>query len=139
MCDWKKIGIATIAGTILLGIVFALCDFILGSIFPFDPVSFPGSRALTDPTLMWFLLYPVLVAFAGAYVYDNVHKAIRATGIKKGLYFGKFMFLIETAPTMLLVFTTMTYPDAFYYSNIIRSIIAYGLLGILFTKIWKEK
>jgi hypothetical protein len=115
-------------------------QIILSIPFPVDFMHLPGVRAADDTTAWLFILYPFLVAFAAGFLYDFVHKSLPGkTKHMKGIYFGGFLFLIETLPTMVLVFTTMVYPTNFYLHGIIRGAVAYACLGILFTKIWKEK
>ena len=141
MCDWKKIFIGGIAGGILLTIVSFIAGWVLNLFIPFGWATIQGIRSINDPIMALYFAYPLVISFAAAFVFDRLHEAkwTQKKGSAKGIYFGGILFLLETIPNQFLVFTTMNYPNAFYVHNIIGSAIGYALLGILFTKIWKEK
>lgn len=138
MCDWKKIIMGGLAGAMLLPVLFYLISLFLSPFFPFNPYSLPGVRALADPIGWWYLAHPLVLSFTAAFLYDWVHKALPGKGIAKGLVFGGLLFLVETIPNLFLIFSTMIYPSEFYPHMIVRDLVGYALLGIIFAHVWKK-
>ena len=133
----KNIIAGGIAGGITLLIAMFVFGKIAGFIAPFDMATLGGMRAANDPVMAFFVLYPFVLAFAAAILFDMIKNSLNGTYLNKGLMFGFLLFIIETIPSIFIIFTTMTYPLGFYLSSFLTGIIAYPVIGIIFVKIWK--
>ncbi|GAB6286748.1 MAG: hypothetical protein STSR0009_29510 [Methanoregula sp.] len=133
----KNIAVAGIAGGIILLIALFVFGKIAGVIAPFDVTTLGGMRAVNDPVMSLFFFYPFVVSFAAAILFDVMKDSLKGTAVNKGLTFGLILFMLETIPSMVVIFTTMTYPPGFYLSSFLDGIIGFPVIGILFVKIWK--
>ena len=133
----KNITVAGIAGGIILLIAMFVFGKIAGIFAPFDMATLGGMRAANDPVMVLFFFYPFVLAFVAAIFFDVIKDTLKGTYLNKGLMFGLLLFILETIPSMFVIFTTMTYPLGFHISSFLTGIIAYPVIGIIFAKIWK--
>lgn len=135
----KNIIISTIAcGLLLLVLSFAM-DFIAQLIAPYSIFDIGGMRAIDDPIMSFYFLYPFVFALMAAIVFDMVGDSIKGpTEGHRGMIFGLILFLLVIIPNMWVIFSTMTYPAGFYVSNLLVGIIAFPLMGFLYVKIWEK-
>ena len=133
----KNITVAGIAGGIILLITMFVFGKIAGFLAPFDMTTLGGMRAMNDPVMSLFFFYPFVIAFAAAILFDIIKDSLKGNVLYKGIVFGLLLFMLETIPSMVVIFTTMTYPLGFFISAFLNGIIAYPVIGILFVKIWK--
>jgi hypothetical protein len=54
----------------------------------------------------------------------------------RGMLFGVLLLIVNTIPTLFVIYTSMSYPAGFYLANIIAGGVGYPLLGILYAYIW---
>jgi hypothetical protein len=134
----KPIGIATIAGGIILLAVTFIAEAIAQLITPYDIFAIGGMRAMDDPIMSLFFLYPFVFALIAAVVFDLIQPALTGDACHRGLLFAVILFIIVIIPNMWVIFSSMTYPLGFYVSNILTGLIAYPLLGILYVRIWEK-
>lgn len=132
----KFIGIGTVAGGLVLLVVTFLADAIAQLITPYDFLSIGGMRAMDDPVMGLFFLYPFIFALMAAFVFDLVQSAIPGDWTKKGLLYGGILFILVVIPNMIVIFSSMVYPTGFYTSNILAGIIGYPLIGLIFAKVY---
>lgn len=130
----KFIGIGTVAGGVLLLVVSFLADAIAQLVTPYDIFSIGDMRAINDPMMGLFFLYPFIFALMAAIVFDLVQSALPGDWTKKGLLYGGILFILVVIPNMVVIFSSMTYPAGFYTSNILAGIIGYPLIGLIFAK-----
>jgi hypothetical protein len=132
----KKIAIGGLTG----GIVLLIAMFAFGSIAtviaPYDISKLGGMRAIDDPVMVLFYLYPFVLSFVAAVLFDLVKDSLKGTALQKGLTFGLMLFLLETIPSIFVIFTSMNYPFGFHLAGFLEGIIGYPVTGILFARIW---
>jgi hypothetical protein len=136
--EWKKFMISWVLGSVLLYITLFLVSAITMVIAPFNIFDIGGMRSATDPFMMLYYLYPVLLSFITTYVFSVVRGSLQGSHVEKGLMFGVLMFLLLTVPSGFIIITTMQYPVGFYIDMILNGLISYPLLGILYTAIWEK-
>jgi phosphoglycerol transferase MdoB-like AlkP superfamily enzyme len=133
---WKKILISTLAG----GMILALCQVIFtqvaNAVDPYDMLAIGGMRSPTDPVMLLFFAYPLVLAFTASLVFDLVEKALKGRLLQKGIGFGVILFLLVTLPSLFVIYTSMEYPAGFYIANILTGVIGFPLLGYLYAWIW---
>jgi len=134
----KPIGIATVAGGIILLVVSFIADAIAQLVTPYDIFTIGGMRAMDDPIMLLFFLYPFIFALIAAVVFDLIQPALTGDVRHRGLLYGVILFIIVIIPNMWVIFSSMTYPTGFYISNILTGLIAYPLMGILYAMIWEK-
>ncbi|NMB78801.1 MAG: hypothetical protein GYA23_06865 [Methanomicrobiales archaeon] len=132
----KKIALAGIAAGILLLAMMIVTGFLINMVMPADISKYAGMRAADDPLMMLFFLYPFVVAFAAAVLFDCMHDSLKGDRTTRGLTFGGLLLVIMTIPSFYVMVTSMTWPLDFYVSTGVWEIIAFPLTGILFARIW---
>lgn len=136
--EWKKFIVSLVLGSVLLYITLFLISAITMLIAPFNIFDLGGMRSATDPVMMLYYLYPVLLSLITTVVFSVVRGALQGSYIEKGLMFGLLMFLLLTVTSGFIIITTMHYPVGFYIDMILNGLISYPLLGILYTIIWER-
>jgi hypothetical protein len=133
---WKNIVAGGILGGILLLAIVFLSSIIAVRVAPFDYASLGGMRALNDPIMALYVAYPFLLAFATSVAFDLVRDSLKGTVAMRGMLFGVLLLIVNTIPTLFVIYTSMSYPAGFYLANIIAGGVGYPLLGILYAYIW---
>ncbi len=136
--EWKKFIVSWVLGSVLLYITLFLVSAFTMLIAPFNIFDVGGMRSATDPVMILYFLYPVLLSLITTYVFSVVRGSLQGTYVEKGLMFGLLMFLLLTVPSGFIIITTMQYPVGFYIDMILNALISYPLLGILYTTIWEK-
>lgn len=136
--EWKKFIVSLVLGSVLLYITLFLISAITMLIAPFNIFDLGGMRSATDPVMMLYYLYPVLLSLITTVVFSVVRGTLQGSYIEKGLMFGLLMFLLLTVTSGFIIITTMHYPVGFYIDMILNGLISYPLLGILYTIIWER-
>ena len=125
-----------IAAGFLLLILMMVSGYLVNMVMPADISQYGGMRAMNDPVMNLFYLYPFVIAFAAAVVFDCIRDCLKGDQIRKGLMFGGLLLIIMTIPSLYVMITSMTWPLDFYVSTGIWEIISFPLMGVLFAKIW---
>jgi hypothetical protein len=136
--EWKKFIISWVLGSVLLYITLFLVSAITMVIAPFNIFDVGGMRAATDPFMMLYYLYPVILSFITTFVFSVVRGSLQGSYVEKGSMFGLLMFLLLTVTSGFIIITTMQYPIGFYIDMILNGLISYPLLGILYIIIWER-
>jgi hypothetical protein len=123
------------AGFILL-ILMMVSGYLVNQVLPADISQYGGMRAMNDPIMTLFYLYPFVVACAAAIIFDIVKGCLDGTQIRKGLMFGAMLICIMTIPSLYVMYTSMTWPVDFFISTGIWEIISFPLMGALYARIW---
>ncbi len=132
----KKIILAGILGGLLLSATSMIFSAAAAALWPFNIFDIPGMRPVTDPVTLLFFLYPFVVAFVSAILYDLLHPVLRGGSIRKGVVFGYLLFILIVIPNQFVIYSSMYYPAGFYLSAILNGIIGYPLFGVLCAWIW---
>jgi hypothetical protein len=132
----KNIAISCIAGGLLLLAGMFAFGAVVSLIAPYDMMSLGGMRSADDPVMALFFLYPFVLALVAAILFDMMKDTLQGTPLQKGLCFGLVLFMVETIPSMYVIFTSMTYPIGFHIESFLTGIICYPLIGIVFVKVW---
>jgi hypothetical protein len=67
-----------------------------------------GTRAMNDPIMTPFYLYPFIIAFAAVIIFDLVKSCPDETQTRKGVMFGAMLICIMTIPSLYVMYTSMT-------------------------------
>jgi hypothetical protein len=134
--EWKKFVLSWVLGSVLLYIMLFLISAITMAIAPFNIFDVGGMRTATDPLMILYFLYPVLLSLITTYVFSVVRGSLQGSYINKGLMFGFLLFLLLTVSSGFIIITTMQYPPGFYIDMILNGLVSYPLLGILYSSIW---
>jgi hypothetical protein len=135
----KNIVLAGFSGGIVLLVSMFIFGEIANAISPYDVAILGGMRAMNDPVMGLFFLYPFVLSFVAAILFDIIRDSLRGTTLFKGLEFGLLFFILQTIPSMFVIFTSMTYPLGFHLSSFLNGIIGFPVMGILFVKIWEVR
>jgi hypothetical protein len=133
----KNIALGGIAAGFLLLILMMVSGYLVSLVMPTGIGQYGGMRAMDDPIMNLFYLYPFVVAFAAAIVFDCVRECLKGDQIQKGLMFGGLLLILMSIPSLYVMFTSMTWPVDFYVSTGIWEMISFPLMGIGFVRIWK--
>ena len=135
--DIKKICTGGIAAGIVLLILMAAFSFLVSLVLPTDMSQYGGMRAMDDPVMNLFYLYPFVIGFAAAFVFDLVRDCLEGSTIVCGLKYGMILICLMTIPSLFVMVTSMTWPLDFYISTGLWEIVTFPLVGLLFVRIWK--
>lgn len=127
----KNIMIAGISGGVVLLMVTFIADAIAQIIDPYDLFALGGMRAIHDPLMSLYFLYPFVFAIIAAIVWTIIRSSISGTIHRQAITYAIILFLLVIIPNIWIMVTTMTYPVGFYLSNIFCGIIGYPILGYL--------
>ncbi len=135
----KKILIAGVLGGFILLITSLLGGFVANALIPYNIFEIPGMRPMTDPIAALFFLYPFVLAFAGAILFDFMHMVLKGEKVRKGVVFGLLLIILVTIPNQFVIWSSMYYPAGFYLSGILNGIIGFPLFGILCATLWEKE
>ena len=135
----RKILIAGVLGGFLLLVVMLTAAEATAAILPHDILDIPGMRPVTDPVSFLLFLCPLVLAVAGAILYDVLSPALPGDVMRKGVVFALLLFVISTIPGLYGIWSSMYYPPGFYLSNILWGIIGFPLFGLLCARIWRRE
>ncbi|WP_321507833.1 hypothetical protein [uncultured Methanoregula sp.] len=134
----KNILTGGLAGGAALLVFLMASSWMISLIIPYQPSAYGGMRAMDDPIMLLFFMYPFVVAFVQAAVFDQVKGSLAGISpITKGLHFTGITFLLMAIPSLFVMYTSMTWPVYFYISTLIWEVVGYTFTGFLFVKIWK--
>jgi hypothetical protein len=132
----KNIALAGIIVGVILLVLMVTINMMMNLIIPVDLSSYGGMRAMDDPIMLLFFFYPFIVAFAAAIVFDTV-EPLKGMQMQKGLMFGVLLLIIMTIPSLYVMYTSMTWPVAFYISTGFWEAVSFPIAGIIFARIGK--
>jgi hypothetical protein len=132
----KKIILAVILGGILLTASSMIFGVAAAALLPYNIFDIPGMRPVTDPVALLFFLYPFVIAFVSAILYDLLHPVLRGGTVRKGVVFGYLLFILIVIPNQFVIYSSMQYPAGFYLSAILNGMIGYPLFGVLCAWLW---
>jgi hypothetical protein len=125
-----------ILGGILLLATSVIFSGIATILSPYNIFDIPGMRPMTDPIALLFFLYPFVIAFVSAILFDLIRPCLKGGTVRKGIVFGYLLFLLIVIPSQFVVFSSMSFPNGFYFGNLLNGIIGYPLFGILCALLW---
>jgi hypothetical protein len=135
----KKILTAGIAGGFLLFVIMILSGAVANVILPYNIFDIPGMRPADDPVSILFYLYPFVIAFAAAILFDFLNPALKGGVGRRGLLFGILLIMLIMIPSQFVIYASMYYPQGFYLSSLLNGLIGYPLFGILCARIWERR
>lgn len=134
----KNIVIAGFVGGIVMLLLMALSGYLVNLVLPVGINQYAGMRPMNDPVMNLFYLYPFVIAFATALVFDIVRCCLNGSAVQKGLMFGGILLAVMTVPSLYVMYTSMTWPLDFYVSTAIWEIVSFPLIGVMYAKVWKS-
>ncbi len=132
----KNIVIGGISAGFVLLLLMIVSGYLVNLVLPADISRYGGMRAMNDPIMNLFYLYPFVIAFAAAIVFNCISGCLKGTPARKGLMFGAMLICIMTVPGLYVMYTSMTWPVDFYISTLLWELVSYPLMGILYVRIW---
>ena len=131
-----------IAGGFIGGIALLIVNFVISALVmlvaPYDALTLGGMRPADDPLMLFFFVYPFVLSFAAAVVFDLVKDALPGPSSSKGMTFGAMLFLIYTVPGVFITFTSMNYPTGFYLEDLLFGAIGFPLIGAIYAMLWES-
>ena len=109
----KKILEAGIAGGILLFVIMIFTGFVANAFVPYNIFDLPGMRPAADPVPVLFLLYPFVISFTSAILFDFLNPVLTGGIGRRGAIFGTFLILLINIPNQFVIYTSMYYPAGF--------------------------
>jgi hypothetical protein len=134
----KNILVGGIAGGFVLLVLVTIFSELSVLVAPYNIATLGGMRAMDDPVMMLYFLYPFVFAFAAAFVFDIVQGSLTGKNrTQKGFFYGGLLFMVVTIPSVFVMASSMTYPIGFYVAQVLEGIIGYPVLGAIFAWLWK--
>jgi hypothetical protein len=103
--------------------------YLVNLVLPADISWYRGMRAMNDPIMNLFCLYPFVIAFAAAIVFNRINGCLNGTPARKGLMFGAMLICIMTVPGLYVMYTSMTWPVDFYIGTVLWELVSYPADG----------
>lgn len=94
-------------------------------------------RPWSDPLMSVMFLHPVVLGFILAWIWDNVHGAIKAKGYQKGLWFGFAFWMASSVPGMLISYSSFIISFAMIISWTLTGLVQVLCAGLIFNKLNK--
>ncbi|VVB98351.1 Uncharacterised protein [uncultured archaeon] len=147
MVDWKNVGIAAVAMTVVAQVVHTLESiFTMG--YYSDPNYFSTWSKLMMPTAgpppASFFAYSIAFALVGwalfSFAYAKLGSAVKEKdAIWKGLKFGALVFLVAGIPGTLTMYLLINIPVALLVSWMLSGLALYLVGGIVAAKLIKPE
>lgn len=135
--NWKKFIISGILAGIAISIITYIVSAVVTAILPYDIFSLGGIRAVTDPVMLLYFIYPWVFGFALSYAYQFFEKSLKGSWSSKGIRFGLLMWLVVGIPSAFMVYSSMNYPIGFTLDSFLGSLLCE--LGAGITIAWCHK
>ena len=132
--DFKKWLVSGFLGGIVFFVLSFIGQFIIQSFWPYNALELPGMRSIEDPVLLLFFLYPFVLSFAMALVFQAVFGSLKGNFEQKGRQFGVLCWLLASIPSAFVVFSSMNYPVGFHVENFIFSFAYLVAAGIVIAR-----
>jgi hypothetical protein len=119
-----------IAGVLMLG-VSLLLSLIISAIFPDSMAEYSNAeifRQWDDPLMYYFLLHPFVMGIILSFIWLKVRGLIDGEGLKKGLVYGFYVWLLFGIPGMLMTISSFQV-SAFLVGTWTVSLLAQDLVA----------
>lgn len=132
------LGLTIIVASVIFFVVSAVLGFLTNIFLPYDMTAVCGARAVTDPLMMAFFLYPVIYMVGAVILYPLLN--LKWGTVQRGTAYGFILWLITSLPEAYVIFTSMdNYPLGFYVDKIFFGLIAWIAAGIIIASLLKNK
>lgn len=125
-----------IAGIVVLVVSMALSYF-FQAIFNYNVLELAGMRSINDPTMALFFVFPWVIGFAMAILYNYTKDSFKGTTKQKGISLGLLGWIVYAIPSAFIVFSSMNYPIGFTVNSIIGPLAYMIAAGITITRLSK--
>jgi hypothetical protein len=133
----KNIIVPGLASGIAIFVIDMIASIIAQNIFKYNVLALGGMRAVGDPIMLLFFLYPFVIGLALAFLFEQTKKAFSGTTTQKGNFLGLLGFVVYTVPSAWIVFSSMNYPVGFTICTIISGRVAMPIAGNIIAKLSK--
>jgi hypothetical protein len=133
----KKFLVSGILAGIMIEVLSLIISTATQSIWGYNVLALGGMRAVTDPIMALFFVYPFVLGFAMACVYPNIEKEFKGNYVEKGKNLGWMTWILAGLPSAFLVWSSMNYPIGFTINSLIGSLIYMLAAGV--TVAWAYK
>jgi len=135
-CNGKCLKTGILAGIAIFAIMM-IASLAAQAIFAYDAVSLAGMRAINDPIMILFFVYPFVLAFAMTCVYCKIEGILKGDWMAKGKQFGLLVWIVAGIPSAFLVWSSMNYPIGFIVNSLIGSLLYMVAGGLVIA--WSNK
>lgn len=133
---WKK---GIIAG-IVTGVVIFVIGMVMGILLGVDYTKTPQLwKPMTGNWTYYMIVVDIIEGIIYGLVFGIVMNSVPGNGWKKGLNYGLILWLVATAPGMMMTYFTMAVPDmivaSWLFGGLISLVIAGPLIAIIYNKL----
>ncbi|HII53853.1 hypothetical protein COT30_01535 [Candidatus Micrarchaeota archaeon CG08_land_8_20_14_0_20_49_17] len=133
--DVKKILVSGLAAGVAIFIISAVFGVIVQLIAPYNVLALGGMRAIDEPIMTLFFLYPFVISFAMAIAYEFVKESFQGDYVQKGYTFGLLVWLVAGLTSAFIVLVNMNYPIGFTLDSTLGSLLYTIGAGIVIAKL----
>jgi hypothetical protein len=126
--DFKKIMISGIISGIVILVVSTITSSFFQAVFSYNVLELDGMRQINDPIMTLFFVFPWVIGFAMAILYDYTKACFKGKTIQKTTRLGLLSWAMYGIPSTFIVFSSMNYPIGFTINSLVGSLI-YLLIG----------
>lgn len=123
-----------LAGLVIF-IVWMAADLAVQQVWYYDPMKIAGMRAVDDPLMYLFWIYPWVLGFAMTLLYPHFGESFAGDYMTKGRTYGFLIWLVSGFASAYVIYTSMDYPIGFMVSQFIGSLLYCVLAGIAIARI----
>ena len=135
----KKIFWTGLVTGIAMAIVNMLLNPILNAIFPMLKTAYmiDAFRPWDDPIMMLFFLYPIVLGFGLAWIWDKTKQLFTGSTFCKVKDFGLIYFFVAVLPVFFINFSSFTFPFVMILSWSIMATVNGFVAGFVLVKMNK--
>ncbi len=135
----KKIFLTGLAAGITMSVVNMILTPTFGVIFPNLQEAYinPVFRPWDDPIMMLFFLYPILLGFGLAFVWDKTKALFKKSTLCNAIDFGLIYMFVIAVPSFLINFSSFTFPVTMILTWTIMGIFNGFVAGFVLAKLNK--
>ncbi len=130
------IGLTTGVAMIVVNLIL---NPMLSWLFPWLKEAYmdPVFRPWDDPIMMLFFLYPIILGFGLAYVWDKTKQLFNKSACRNGINFGLIYFFVGGIPTFLINYSSFNFPLSMILSWTIMGLVNGLVAGCVLAKLNK--
>lgn len=115
-------------------------NYLFGIIFPSTKMELNNSmifRAMDDPEMYLFFLYPFSLGLAFSWIWNKTKKSFKGTPLKRSINFGLFIWLITTVPGMIITYSSFEISCTLIFIWLFGGLVNGIISGLIFDKMNK--
>lgn len=136
----KKIIVPGVIAGVLMAVIGMLVSYLFHAIWPMLATEYANTalfRAMDDPLMMLFFLYPLLLGLVLAWVWDKTKPLFKGNLWERAVRFAGVYVLVATIPGMLITYSSFQVSLGMTATWTVNGIVNGLIMGLIFAKLNK--